>query len=294
MSLNKPWDEERGDEPSYMTEMLTHQYTLYGLLSSLAAGSLLAIPYDLGVAALPLLGFTAVTSLAALFVPGSSMFRRWVDRRRHEQRRAATKEYLTREITTRVGSAHPNWHTYTRMEQRVSSLRELAKQRSGNFYVTELERLDDATVDYLGLWLARLSMGERLAHLRKQDLGGRLAQTHAQLENAAPGERRTLQKACADLERLIASQSRLESHQTAVETAMLAMADAHEEVYQGVMANPASNDASTRLQQAVDRMRIEDDLGSAIEEDLEGMFRQSPSAANKARIANAQKTRAQQ
>jgi hypothetical protein len=62
---------------------------------------------------------------------------------------------------------------------------------------------------------------------------------------------------------------------------MLAMSDALEEVYQGVMSNPASNDASRRLQQAVDRMRIEDDLGSALDEDLEGVFNPRAKRAQK-------------
>jgi hypothetical protein len=281
VSLDKPWDDKRGDEPSYLMEMLSHQYTLYGLLGSVAAGSLLAIPYDLGLAALPLLGFSALTSLAALFVPSALPFRRWVDRRHHDQRRAATRAHLMRELASRVGAEHANWSVHARMEQRVASLRELAKQRSSAFFEAELERLDDATVDFLGLWLARCSMSERLAHLIAEDLPAKLAHTEARLESASPNDRRALEKARADLERLLASQTRIETHETALETAMLAMSDALEEVYQGVMSNPASNEASTRLQQAVDRMRIEDDLGSALEEDLEGMFRQRGAKAQK-------------
>jgi hypothetical protein len=272
VALDKPWDEKPDGERSYLTELLTHQYTLYGFLSSIAAGSLLAIPYDFGLAALPLLGFGALTSLAALFVPSSLPFRRWVDRRHHDQRRASTRAQLVRELQSRETADHPSWEVYGRMVRRVQSLRELAQQRSSSFFETELERLDDATVDFLGLWLARISMGERLSHLVAQDLPAKLAQTDRRIETAAPGDRRALEKARADLERLLASQTRIETHQTAIETAMLAMSDALEEVYQGVMSNPASNDASNRLQQAVDRMRIEDDLGSALDEDLEGVF----------------------
>lgn len=282
MSIEKPWDDKRGDEPSYLKELLTHQYTLYGFLGSLAAGSILAIPYDIGLAALPLLGFTALTSLAALFVPGARPFRRWVDQRHHAQRRAATRAHLMRELLSRGGAEHPNWVVHARMEQRVASLRELAQQRSSAFFEVEIERLDDATVDFLGLWLARISMGDRLAHLREQNLPEKLARTEQRLKNAAPNDRRALEKACSDLERLIASQARIETHETALETALLAMSDALEEVFQGVVSNPASNEASTRLQEAVDRMRIEDDLGSALEEDLEGMFRQRGAKTQKA------------
>ena len=266
-------------ERSYLREMLTHQVTFNGLLASLAASSLLAIPYDWGVAALPLLGFASATSLAALFVPGTTWFRRKVDKRRRDARRAATRNHLFEELRAKVGEEHPQWEVYQRMVRRVVSLRALAKKRSSTFFETDIERIDDATVDYLGLWLARLSMEERAAFLARQDLERKVAETRERLSGAAAAERRALEKALADLLRLIDSQTRLSSHRTAVDAAMLAMSDALEEVYQGVMANPSSNEAAKRLEQAVDRMRIEDDLGDAIEDDLDGMLRRRGASA---------------
>ena len=262
--------------------MLAHQYTLYGFLSSLALGSFLAIPYDLGVAALPLVGFMGLTSLAALFVPGAPAFRRSVDKRRHAARRDATREHLIGELTSRVNEQHPHWQVYRRMLQRVDSLRSLSKSRKSAFGEAEVERLDDATVDYLGLWLARMSMGERHAYLTSQNLDKRIDATQQRLSSAPSADRKALEKALEDLERLARSRQRIEAHAYSVDAAMLAMSDAFEEVYQGVMSNPTSGDASRRLQQAVERMRIEDDLGSAIDEDLEGLFRNRAAAAQHA------------
>lgn len=282
MSLKRPWDQEGEEERSYLGEMLTHQYTFYGLLSSLATGAFMAIPYDLGVAALPLIGFLGATSLAALFVPGIPAFKRSIDKRRHQERRKTTRAHLVSELLSRVSKEHPHWEVYQRMNQRIASLRSLAASRKSAIGESDVERLDDATVDYLGLWLARMSMGERRGFLASQNLEGRIEANKKRLEAAAPGDRKALQKALEDLERLSRSSERIEAQVAAVDAQMLAMSDAFEEVYQGVMSNPASSDASTRLQQAVERMRIEDDLGSAIDEDLEGMFRRQGSAAQTA------------
>ena len=57
------------------------------------------------------------------------------------------------------------------------------------------------------------------------------------------------------------------------------MPDAFDEVYQGVMQNPTSSDAVQRLQQAVDRMRVEDELGAAVDEDLASLFKEGKGAS---------------
>ena len=64
-----------------------------------------------------------------------------------------------------------------------------------------------------------------------------------------------------------------------IDAALIAMPDAFDEVYQGVMQNPTSSDAVQRLQQAVERMRVEDELGAAVDEDLASLFKQGKAGA---------------
>jgi hypothetical protein len=279
VSADKPSWEKPGEEPSYLWEMITHQYTLYGFLSSLAAGSVLAIPYDLGVAALPLVGFLGATSLAALFVPGFSGFRYRVNMRRRAARRDAARDHLLSELSVRAGPEHPNFAIYQRMVQHVASLRALARSQRSAFGIEDVERLEDAAVDYLGLWLARLAMEERHARLSGQNLEQKIAGTQRRLEQASGDERRPLEKAQEELERLLRSRKRIEAHETAVDAALIAMPDAFDEVYQSVMQNPTSSDAVQRLQQAVERMRVEDELSAAVDEDLASLFKDDKGAA---------------
>jgi hypothetical protein len=281
VSADKPSWEKPAEEPSYLWEMLSHQYTLYGFLSSLAAGSLLAIPYDLGVAALPLVGFLGATSLAALFVPGSSGFRYRVNQRRRAARRDAARSHLLGELSVRAAPDHPNFAVYRRMVEHASSLHTLARSQRSALGIEDVERLEDAAVDYLGLWLARMAMDERHARLTAERLEQKIEATQRRLGQASGEERRPLEKALDELERLLRSRKRIEAHETAVDAALIAMPDAFDEVYQGVMQNPTSSDAVQRLQQAVERMRVEDELGAAVDEDLASLFKEGKGAASR-------------
>ena len=291
MAADNAW-KKPAEEPSYLWEMLSHQLTLYGFLGSLAAGSLLAIPFDLGVAALPMLGFTAVTSLAALFIPGSVSFRHSVNRRRREARREQARHHLLAELHARVELGHPNFATYARMNEHIASLRTLAHNQRSALGVEDVERLEDAAVDYLGLWLARIAMAERSQRLSGENLESKIEHAQRRLSQASGEERRPLEKGLEELNRLRRSHKRLEAHETGIDAALIAMPDAFDEVYQGVMQNPTSSDAVERLKQAVDRMRIEDELSAAVEDDIGELLRGS-SATNNAAPAAARAKRRQ-
>ncbi len=285
MARQRAWQEPKANEPSYLREMLAHQYTLYGFLSTLAAGSLLAIPYDLGVAALPLLGFFGATSLAALFVPSWPGFQQRVDDKRREERRAAARQHLWQELTTRVDAEDPRWQIYGRMVERVAALRARGKRRGSSVDPADVERLDDVTVEYLTLWLSRLELAERRERLLAQDLPAKIATTESKLESSSGSERKRLEQVLGDLHRLLASQQRLETHETAAEAALITLADAFDEVHQGLISGPASSEATRKLQEAVEQLRLEDDLASGIDEDLESMFGRSTNAKAQAQKA---------
>jgi Xaa-Pro aminopeptidase len=263
-----PWQKGSEREPSYVGEVVTHQYTLYGLLSSLAAGSLLAGPYPLGIASLPLVLFSGALGLALVFVPSSSRFRHWVNARQARERREGIRAHLTSELEVRQMGDHPHWATYQRLCERIASLRALSRDKTTAIGESDIDKLDDATLDYLGLWLAGFSMSERYETLRDQDLEQRIERVAQQIAEARSADRVRLEKARVDLQRLLRSRERIESHSTALEANMLSMADAIEEVYQGVIQNPTASDARAQVQAAVERIRIEEDLSAALEEDL--------------------------
>lgn len=262
------WEGREDEAVSYLKEMVKHPASVYGLLGMIALGAVASIPLGLGVGVIPLLAFAAGESIAALFVPNSPVFREMVDRKKRAERRENFRDHLTEKVEAKVGGDHPHWSVYHRMRERLDSLREIAANRSTSLSPYDVERLDEATVDYLGLWLARLVMSERRNTLDERGIRSRIESIDQQLEDAARVERKRLAKARQDLERILKRRSSLSARETAVEAAMLSMSDTFEEVYQRVMTDPTSTDVAQELQNAVERLGIEEELDFAVEEEL--------------------------
>jgi hypothetical protein len=270
--MGSTWERDQEAEPvSYVWEMLTSQATLHAFLTSLAAGTLLAFPYGFRVAAIPVLCFAAATAIAALFAPNSARFRYRVDQAKRAEHREAARAHLIEEIQVRAPD-DPLWSLYDGLCQRVASLRRMLGSRKVGLSSADIERLDDATVDFLGLWLGRLTMTERLDTLDERALRAKLTAIAAQLEDAGESaNRKHLQQAQADIERILTRRERLVARHAAVEAAQLSLADTFDEIYQGVMTNPAGDDVGKQLQEAVDRLHIEEDLDLGVDEEIEAV-----------------------
>lgn len=280
------WDDD-GEGISYLTEMLTSQTSIYGLLGTLTVAALLSIPMGLGVAAIPVLFYAAVQAIAALFIPSSPVFRERINKQKRIERREKMRAHLVAEIERREDDGQFHWRAYHRMRERVESLNEFAEARSAALSPHDVERLDDATVDYLGLWLGWLVMAERWQNTDEDGLKRRISAIDRQLEKEgiSPLEAKRLGKAREDLERILARRESLWGRATEIEAKMLAMSDTLEEVYQRVMLNPHSGDAAAQLQEAVERMKVEEEIDYAVDAELESLL--GASKKQKARQAQA-------
>jgi hypothetical protein len=266
--------ERREGEPSYLKEMLFSQTNINVFLATLATSALLAVPFGWAGVALPLVFFAAGEMIAALFVPSAASFRHAVDRKHRMRRRQAAQQHVREEITRRTDGSHPNWSVFERMLQRAKSLREMLKFRgTGAISEREVERMEDAAFDFLSLWLASLSIQERLASLKKADLDRRLETLERESREVAggggAGDRGSFERAKADLQELVARRERLISRRAAVDAAILALPDAVEEIYQSAITAPIAGDVERRLQDAVDRLNIEAELEQSTREELD-------------------------
>jgi hypothetical protein len=261
------WDRHtHGEEPSYLAEMLSSQANVHAGLGAIAASALLAIPMGLAGAAVPLVLFAAGETIAALFVPSSAGFRNRVDRKRRAARRRAAQEQLLEEITRIAEDRDKRWAVHSHLQSRAESLRALLERGSRAISEADVERTEDAAVDYLALWLAALTMRERLSSIDPADLDRRLRSVEKMRSNAG-SDAKTLEKAQADLADLGRRREQLGNRLTAVETAMLTLPDAVEEIYQAAMAPPSAGETGQRLREAVDRLEIERGLEDSLELD---------------------------
>ena len=254
---------------SYVKEMLKHPTNVYSFLGAVTAAAILSIPFGLGIGALPLIAFAAGEGIASLFVPSDPRFRANVDKRMRGEAREKNRMYLVQEITRRVHSSDEGWLKYRRIREVIDSLTEVAQHRKTSLTEREVERLDDASLNFLGLWLAKLVIKERRASIDTQDLAARMADIDLTIEETQSAEeRRRLSKARDDLERIFNRRKSLDSRATSVDAALLSMIDTFEEVYQQIATAPTSPEVQRHLDDAVDRLTIEEGLDLAVEEEL--------------------------
>lgn len=276
---HRVWESANSEENiSYLKEMVAHPVSVYGGLGALMAGAVLSIPLGLGFGAIPVLAYTAAQGIAALFIPDSPVFREKVNRRKRVERREAARAHLQEELERR--SSREFEDDYLRMRERLGSLREMVQSGRVALTETDLERLDDATVDFLGLWLARLVMRERFDSVDENRVRGQLRTLTQQLEQELPPvEERRLRKAQEDLERILERRQGLRARAAAVEAAMLSMSDTFGEFYQRLTANPNAAELGSALDDAVARLQVEEQLDLAVEAELGELFTQRARAA---------------
>jgi hypothetical protein len=268
------------ETPSYLWEMLSSQKNIVTGLSAAAVGTALSIPFGFGVGLIPVILFAAGDAIAAMFVPNSMRFRRAVDLKYRRLRRENVRRHLLEELVTRLPGEAGELSVYRRMLDRIQSLRALAANRSSSLGESDVERLDDACVDYLALLLAKRLLEERKQAMDCTALQGRAESIRARLQGSKNiADRRTLQKALDDVETLIERYRRLEHRETAIDAALLAMPDTLEEIYHNMITNPNASNAADYLQSAVERLRVEEELDYAVAAEVESVTPLKPAIA---------------
>jgi hypothetical protein len=264
------------EQPSYLWAMLTAPLNINLFLATLAGSTFLSIPYGAPGAILPLLAFAAGEAIASMFIPASSTFREKVDRKLKLKRREAAAMHLRGEIARRCTEHDARWETYRNLQERVRSLREMGSHRRSALGEREIERIEDTAIDYLGLWLAELSMDERQDSVNERDIERRIADVTQRIEKGAE-DSRSLRKAKGDLEELLLRHRRLASRKAAVEAALLSLPDAVEEIYQAIITGASAAEGGARLTDAIERLRLEEELESSYGAEIQSIVQ--PAAA---------------
>lgn len=268
--------EEQREATNYVMEMATHQLSQAGLLGSIIAGAVLSFPLGIGVAAIPVLGFFGAGAIAALFVPSSPVFRHRVDRRKRSAHRAEVRNQLLEKITdasatltdrrteqlARYGLDHQ------RMRDRLKSLEAIARSRKSELSDLDVDRLDEATVDYLRLVYSRIVLWGRMDGARTKQVKRQLQEIDEQLENSThSADRKNLEKAKGDLERIMQRRARLPAQDASSAAQLTAMAETFEDLYHRIQTNPNAG-VSDYLNEATERLSIEEELGYAVQDEI--------------------------
>jgi hypothetical protein len=260
-------------KPPYLREWLTSQGNVYAFLASTAAAAVLSIPFGFGIGALPLIAFVAGDVIASMFIPASITYREKIDRKYRQQARQDARNHLLDEISRRS----PNGKQYDRtlnifaqMRQRIDSLYRLAGDHGSQFSERDIDKLDEASMDYLYAQLALLVIVDRAASIDLKEIDERVRGIERELTAPPMGaDVRQLQKARADYQALAARHRRMLSRKTALEAAVLSMPDQMEEIYQMIVAAPRSHELGVKLSEAVGNLRLREEIEGEVADDLQ-------------------------
>ncbi len=249
-------------KPSYLGAFFQHPNNRLALLAAGCAAIFASIPF--GWAGIALVGVVALGSeaLAALAIPGLPSFRAWVDREQVHQARAQRRNQLLAELNS-YGDANA-LATYQQMCNRVQALYQTAGDSRTTLTREDVEKLDDLTVDYLGLCVVSLSLRARKDHASEDVVVKRIAGIQTQLQNKAlpEDEERQLRSALAEYTEVMNRARRLAVRRSAMEATLISMPDKMEEVYQMVITSPYSSEMGSKLEESLSRLRIAEEVAA--------------------------------
>ena len=249
-------------KPNYLGAFLKHPTNLTALLAAGCAAIFASLP--MGWAGLGLVGVVALgtEALAALAIPSLPSFRSWVDREEHRQARAQRQTRLLAELNN-YGDKNA-LATYRHMCSRVQALYQTAGDVRTTLTRQDVEKLEDLTVDYLGLCVVHLSLKQRKDGVSADMLVRRIAEIQAQLQNTQlpEDEARQLRSALAQYTESMQRSRRLAVRRSALEATLLSMPDKMEEVYQLVITSPYSSEMGSKLEDSLARLRIAEEVAA--------------------------------
>jgi hypothetical protein len=252
---------------SYLRAWLTSQTNVMTLLGGGLVAAIASIPAG-GVGAIgALVVLAAAQALTALVIPDLPVFRSKVDRsarRAHiDQRRAQLQQELFQVHggLERV-SGMAMWQKYQSVAERATVLYRIAGEAQSQLSYDDAERVDKASVDYLALWLAEVTIKDRLRSGEEATVDRRLREAENALGDveASDPRYRHLKMAYDDYLAIKLRHDGLVARRMSIEAALVSLPDQVEEIYQMVVASPYSSVLGSKLGESLSRLQLEEDI----------------------------------
>jgi len=254
------------DKPSYLGAFLRHPTNRNAML--FAALGAVAVSFPLGLSGVALVGILALGAevLAALTVPSLPSFRAWVDHQQRFEARAQRKTQLVADIR-QLGDSRV-LSTYEQMWTRVQALYQTVKQKRTSLSQQDVEKLEDMTLDYLGLCAVNLSLKQRKDNASVDAAERGMATVQSQLKRAElpEDEARQLRAALSQYEATLQRSRRLAVRRSALEATLVALPEKLEEVFQLAITSPYSTDMGGKLEESLSRLRIAEEVAAEFDE----------------------------
>jgi hypothetical protein len=252
---------------SYLRAWLGSQTNLMTLLGGGLASVVASIPAGLPGLLGGLVVLGAAQVIAALVMPDLPKFRSKVDRQARRATIDRRRARLQQELFQLHGglervSGMAMWQKYQAVVERATVLYRIAGEANSQLSYDDAERVDKASVDYLALWLAEVTIKERLRSGEEATIDQRLRDAERALEAVEESDPRynLLKMARDDYASIKRRHDKLAARRMSIEAALVSLPDQVEEIYQIVVASPYSNALGSKLGESLSRLELEEDI----------------------------------
>jgi hypothetical protein len=278
---------------SYLRAWLTSQSNVMTLLGGGLAAAVASIPAGGAGALGALVVLGAVQTLLALVIPDLPSFRSKVER----QTRRASIDQRRAQLQHEIFSLHGGmervmgmamWQKYQAIVERSSVLYRIAGEAQSQLSYDDAERVDKASVDYLAMWLAQVTIQERLRSGEEATLDRRLREAERSLGEVEENDPRYrhLKMARDDYLAIKQRHDKLVARRMSIEAALVSLPDQVEEIYQMVVASPYSSVLGSKLGESLSRLQLEEDIELDLSQnDLDSDYFKTGAAGAQARAA---------
>lgn len=257
----------KDDKIPYLQEMLLNPVNINIGLGALALGAVASIPFGLSFGSIPLLAFLAGDVVASLYIPSSDKFKKEVDRKYRIKNRETIRINLLNEIKKKFDLVKNNnkynhiYINYEKMNNVIKSLYDYANNSKTKLHRHEVEQLDDVTVEYLRLWLAKIVIEERGSSFEIDDIKKRVNVINNNLPlQKTDVDKRQLEKAKNEYTSMINRHNRMSIKIVAIDAAIISIPDQVNEVYQMIITTPVGEDISGKLNESLSKLILQEDI----------------------------------
>jgi hypothetical protein len=274
-------------QTSYVGAMLKSQGNLYAGLGSCVLAAIAAIPLGMAGAVVTLVMFAAGEAVASLFVPAMPTFRAKVDQDIRQEARSKVRGHLLAEIGRLIplytNGEYPltvrrdarlsvedrtRMSNYNSIIDRIQSISNISDDKRTAVGPREVEKLHEAALDFLSLWLVRLIMDKREEAVDIDDVVSHVREIDKQLAGANASLARQLNAARKQYSDLLARHSNMAGKSTAIDASLMGIPDKIEDIYQMILSSKFSSTIGAQLDDSLSRLQLDEALEQELNSEI--------------------------
>lgn len=257
-------DEE--ENINYWKEFVTSQSALMGFVGSIGVGALLSVALTPGFALIPPLLFLSGGAVASMFIPTSVLYQEHIRSQKRKEKYERIENELIAVLKEKSPNAEDKWMQYWKLKEQWETMKKWSKQ-GGSLAEYEIASFESSILNYLQMWCSLESMKASSAAIDLYALERKIESIDDEISKASDViSQKQLLQAQLEYKKIVARHQDLKTRTIAMEAKMVSLVHGFEEIYQRLISGQLSS--STDIQDALKRLRIEEELDMAVDLEL--------------------------